>query len=65
MLAESWEFSEDGTTLTLTLRDDATFQDGTPVDAAAVKANLERAQTLADGTVAAFLANVSSHRGGR
>ena len=60
MLAESWEFSEDGTTLTLTLRADATFQDGTPVDAAAVKANLERAQTLADGTVASFLSNVSA-----
>ena len=65
MLAESWEFSDDGTTLTLTLRADATFQDGTPVDAAAVKANLERAQTLADGTVASFLCQREQHRGGR
>ena len=60
MLAESWEFSAEGTELTLTLRDGATFQDGAPVDAEAVKANLERAKTLADGTVAAYLANVSS-----
>ena len=60
MLAESFEFSDDGATLTLTLRDDATFQDGTPIDAEAVKANLERAKTLADGTVASFLANVSA-----
>ena len=60
MLAESFEFSDDGATLTLTLRDDATFQDGTPIDAESVKANLERAKTLADGTVASFLANVSA-----
>jgi peptide/nickel transport system substrate-binding protein len=60
MLAESWEFAPDGSELTLTLRDDATFQDGTRIDAAAVKANLERAKALPDGTVAAFLANVSS-----
>lgn len=43
-LAESWEFAEDGSALTLHLRDGLVFQDGTPLDAAAVKANLERAQ---------------------
>ncbi len=40
-LAESWEF-EDDTTLILTLREGLTFHDGTPVDAEAVKFNLER-----------------------
>lgn len=41
-LVEDWEFVEDG--LVLTLRDDATFQDGSPVDAEAVKANIDRAR---------------------
>jgi len=43
MLAESWEWSPDSTVLTLKLRKDALFHDGTPVDAAAIKYNLERA----------------------
>ncbi|MBD8053812.1 ABC transporter substrate-binding protein [Rhodococcus ruber] len=43
-LAESWEFSDDGRTLTFRLREGLQFQDGTPLDAQAVRANLERAQ---------------------
>jgi peptide/nickel transport system substrate-binding protein len=43
MLATSWEWSNDSKTLTLKLRDDAVFHDGTKVDAAAIKYNLERA----------------------
>ncbi|GAA2973909.1 peptide/nickel transport system substrate-binding protein [Microbacterium terrae] len=46
-LATEWEYNDDNTVLTLTLRDDATFTDGAPVDAAAVVASLER---LRDGT---------------
>ena len=42
MLAESWEFTNDGATLEFKLRADALFTDGTKVDAAAVKANLDR-----------------------
>ncbi len=42
MLAESWELAPDGSTLTFKLRRDASFSDGSPVDAAAVKANLDR-----------------------
>ncbi|MFT3797315.1 ABC transporter substrate-binding protein [Microbacterium sp.] len=53
-LAESWEYSDDGTAVTFTLRD-ATFSDGTPVDAAAVKANLERGRDQADSTLAGQL----------
>lgn len=34
LLAESWETSEDGKTWTFTLRDGATYHDGTPVKAA-------------------------------
>ena len=40
-LAESWDISPDGTSYTFHLRTGATFSDGTPVDAAAVKANIE------------------------
>ena len=41
-LAESFETSEDGLTVTLELREDVVFHDGTPFDAEAVKFNLER-----------------------
>ena len=40
-LAESWDISEDGLTVTFHLRQDVTFHDGTAFDAAAVKFNLE------------------------
>jgi peptide/nickel transport system substrate-binding protein len=40
-LATSWTQSPDGKTLTLELRHDVTFHDGTPFDAAAVVANIE------------------------
>jgi peptide/nickel transport system substrate-binding protein len=46
MLATAWQWSDDAKTLTLTLRDQVKFQDGTPFDAAAVKFNLERELTL-------------------
>lgn len=45
-LAESWEVDDDASAYTFTLRDGATFSDGTPVDAEAVKANLDRAQDI-------------------
>lgn len=41
-LADTWEVSEDGTELTINLIDFATFTDGTPVNAEAIKWNLER-----------------------
>jgi peptide/nickel transport system substrate-binding protein len=41
-LAESWTVSADATQYVFTLRRDVRFQDGTPFNAAAVKANLER-----------------------
>lgn len=41
-LAESWEFSDDGMTVTFTLRDDVTFHDGTPFTSEAVKFSYER-----------------------
>lgn len=41
-LAKSWEISEDGKSYTFLLRPDVTFHDGTPLDAVAIKANLDR-----------------------
>ena len=41
-LANEWSISDDGLTWTFQLRDDVTFHDGTPLDAAAVKANFDR-----------------------
>ncbi|MCW0213479.1 MAG: ABC transporter substrate-binding protein [Pseudonocardia sp.] len=50
MLAEKWAFAPDGKSLDLTIRQGATFQDGTPIDAAAVRTSLERARTLPTST---------------
>ncbi|WP_105567840.1 ABC transporter substrate-binding protein [Microbacterium halophytorum] len=40
--AEAWEYNDDGTVLTLTLREGMTFSDDTPVDAEAVAATMNR-----------------------
>ena len=45
-LATEWSYNDDLTVLTLKLRDDVKFTDGTPVDAAAVKANLDAFRRL-------------------
>ncbi|WIB78579.1 ABC transporter substrate-binding protein [Curtobacterium sp. MCPF17_002] len=55
-LAESWKTSDDGKTLTFTLRDDVTFTDGTPFDAAAVVANIEHVQDPATASSTGYLA---------
>jgi peptide/nickel transport system substrate-binding protein len=44
-LATAWQWSPDSLTLTLTLRDGVKFQDGEPLDAEAVRANIERYRT--------------------
>ncbi|MGG6294200.1 ABC transporter substrate-binding protein [Leptolyngbya sp. AN02str] len=41
-LATEWENSDDGLTWTFTLRNDVTFHDGTPFNAEAVRANINR-----------------------
>lgn len=58
LLAESWEVSEDGTTYTFRLRPDVLFHDGTPADAAAIKASFERRMT-GDVILGYFLWNVA------
>ena len=59
-LAESWDFSEDGSSLTFRLRDGVTFHDGEPFDAEAVKANIERAQTVEGSAVVSELSVIES-----
>jgi peptide/nickel transport system substrate-binding protein len=44
-LATAWAWAPDGMALTLTLREGARFHDGGAIDAAAVKANLDRYRT--------------------
>ncbi|MFT4305312.1 MAG: ABC transporter substrate-binding protein [Microbacterium sp.] len=57
-LATDWTYDEDDTQLTLDLRDDVTFSDGTALDADVVVANLD---AFRDGTgsAATTLANVA------
>ena len=55
-LATKWTTSSDGKTLTLDLRDDVTFSDGTPFDAAAVVANIEHVQDPATASSTGYLA---------
>jgi peptide/nickel transport system substrate-binding protein len=58
-LATEWSYSEDALSFTLKLRDDVKFSDGAVLDAAAVKANLDRAATV-EGPRTAQLAAVES-----
>lgn len=60
MLATEWAFSADGTAFTAKLRSGVTFHDGEAFDAAAVKANIERAKTLDKSSLKNDLAAVSS-----
>jgi peptide/nickel transport system substrate-binding protein len=59
-LAREWAYSEDKVTLTLDLREDAKFSDGTPLDADAVVASLERF-AKANGPRASALAAVTGY----
>ncbi|OIJ65028.1 ABC transporter substrate-binding protein [Streptomyces mangrovisoli] len=57
MLATKWQYNDDGTELTMTLRDDAVFNDdGSKLDAAAVKTSVERAKNDKSSLVAGELA---------
>lgn len=57
-IATSWEISPDGRTYTFRLRDGVTFSDGTPLDAEAVRANLDRIRDPATkaGMTTAYIA---------
>jgi peptide/nickel transport system substrate-binding protein len=45
-LATAWSWSDDGKVLTMDLREGVVFHDGTPFNAAAAKANIERSKNL-------------------
>lgn len=61
-LADSWETSDDGLTLTMTLKQGVTFHDGTDFNADAVVANVEHIKDpdTASSTAALALARVDS-----
>ena len=60
-LAEEWEVSGDGTTVTLTLREGVQFHDGSELSAEDVKASLDRVLDPETGSVVASnLGNVKS-----
>ncbi len=59
-LATEWSWSEDGRQLTMQLREDATFHDGTPFNAEAVVANIDRSQNLPESRRQSELASVES-----
>ena len=59
-LANGWSWSQDGLTLTLHLRPGVSFQDGTAMDAEAVRANLERYRTAPNSVRKAELKPVSA-----
>ncbi|MCT7085159.1 ABC transporter substrate-binding protein, partial [Salmonella enterica] len=51
-VADSWQFSSNGTELTFKLNPNAKFQNGEPVTSADVKASFERILNEATGAVA-------------
>ncbi|MEC5184448.1 peptide/nickel transport system substrate-binding protein [Cryobacterium sp. MP_3.1] len=55
-LADSWTVSPDGLSWEFTLKDDVTFTDGTPLDAAAVQANIAHLQDPETGSSTGYLA---------
>lgn len=59
-LATSWEYNDDRTTLTFTLREGVVFHDGTPFDADVVVANFLDVKEGDFGPTKAFLASVDS-----
>ncbi|MEF2071519.1 ABC transporter substrate-binding protein [Consotaella aegiceratis] len=59
-LASDWSWNDDSTELTMTLNPDMRFHDGTPIDAKAVKANLDRAMTLDESMRKTELQSVTS-----
>src|SRR5207237_3124156 len=62
MLATKWEFTNNGTSLVLSLRQGVKFHDGTPFDGQAVKANIDRYREMPESTQRAGLRAVTEVR---
>ena len=58
-IATEWSWNDDSTVLTMSLREGATFHDGAPIDAEAVKANLDRARTDEESLRKSEVASIS------
>ncbi|MGE0304226.1 MAG: ABC transporter substrate-binding protein [Acidimicrobiia bacterium] len=58
-IAESWEFDDTNTVLTLTLREGLSFTDGTPLDGTAVAAALNRNRSVEGSTLAGLMSNIA------
>ena len=58
-LATSWKYAADGKSVTFTLRPGLKFTDGTPLNAQAVKENIERGQKQSNSNIASELAVIS------
>ena len=58
-LATEWSWSDDGLQLTMQLREGVTFHDGTPFNAEAVVANIDRSQNLPESRRQSELASVT------
>ncbi|GAA4799941.1 ABC transporter substrate-binding protein [Streptomyces ziwulingensis] len=61
-LAESWSYNDEGDEITFHLRSGLKFSDGEPVDAAAVKAAVERAQKQRNSALFGDLTSIKSVR---
>jgi peptide/nickel transport system substrate-binding protein len=59
-LASKWDFSKDGLTFDIYLKKGLKFTDGTPVDAEAVKVNLERGEHESDSLIIPYLEVIKS-----
>lgn len=59
-LATAWQTSDDGLAITMQLREDVVFHDGTPFNAEAVAANIERSQTLDESRRKSELKSITS-----
>lgn len=58
-LAESWQYNDDGTQVTFTLRPDLKFADGSPLDAAAVAKSINRGRTQEGSLIAPQMADIA------
>jgi len=58
-LATGWEWSDDGLSLTMTLREGVVFHDGTPFNAEAVAANIDRSQNLPESRRKSELSSIT------